>query len=80
MIQINGAKTDNGFYVDPVLAGNKFMVVSGSLQLYGSPPATTTTYLTQTVLSGSDTISVASKTDWKVGDTLVIAASFTSRT
>lgn len=56
------------------------MVVSGSLQLYGSPPATTTTYLTQTVLSGSDTISVASKTDWKVGDTLVIAASFTSRT
>ena len=45
-IQINGAKTDNGYYIDPLIAGNKYMVVTGSLNLYGIAPETVTTYLT----------------------------------
>ena len=76
VIQVNGQRTDNGYYIDPILAGNKHMVVTGTLNIHGVAPATTITYLTQTTASGSDIIKVASSKDWQVGDTLVIAPSF----
>jgi len=75
-IQVNGNKADNGYYIDPILAGNKHMVVTGTLELYGPTPSTTISYMTETTMSGSDIIKVASMTDWQVGDTLVIAPSF----
>lgn len=75
-IQLNGAKTDNGYYVDPVVAGNKYMVVTGILNLYGPVPDTVNTYLTQPAGSGSSTIAVASSAGWAVGDELVISPSF----
>lgn len=39
-IQVNNTKTDNGWYVDPLVAGNKYIVVTGSLNLYGVSPST----------------------------------------
>jgi hypothetical protein len=74
-IQLNGKKTDNGFYIDPIISANKFLVVTGSLNLYGKTPGTVTTYLAQTALKGSSTIFVGSSTDWNVGDTLVLSPS-----
>ncbi len=44
-IQLNGVKNGRGFYIDPIVAGNKYMVVTGSLNLYGTPPSTVNTYL-----------------------------------
>ena len=75
-IQINGKKNDAGFYIDPLLAANKFMAVTGQLNLYGVAPTTVSTYLTQTAAKNSSTLFVASSTDWAVGDTLVISPSF----
>lgn len=47
-IQINGKKHDSSYYVDPLLAGNKLFIVTGSLNLYGNKPGTLFTELTQT--------------------------------
>ena len=77
-IKVNGQKTDNGFVVDPILAGSKLFVVSGILNLHGIAPSTTTSFLKQTALSGSTTIHVNSKTGWAVGDSIVLAPSFSS--
>jgi len=58
---LNGQKTDKGSYViDSVLAGSKFMVVTGKLNLFGVAPATVTTYLNSTAIKDSSNISVAS--------------------
>ncbi len=78
VIQINGQKTDNGFYIDPVIAGNKYMVVTGSLNLFGVAPATVSTYLTKTAFSGDRTLYVDGSKGWRVGDTLVISPSFST--
>ena len=78
VIQINGLKTDNGFYIDPVIAGNKYMVVTGSLNLFGVAPATVSTYLTKTAFAGDSTLYVAGSSGWAVGDTLVISPSFST--
>ena len=59
-----------------MISGNKFLVVTGTLSLYANPPATTSTYLTQTALTGDTNIYVASQSDWAVGDTLVLSPSF----
>ena len=45
-IQINGQKTDYGQVIDPIIAGNKFMVVTGILNIHGNAPASVSTYLT----------------------------------
>lgn len=77
-IQVNGAKTDNGFYVDPIVAGNKYLVVTGILNLYGPVPDSINTYLTAPAAAGSSTIKVASSAGWKAGDQLVISPSFST--
>lgn len=78
VVQINGLRTDNGWTIDPTLAGRKYMVVTGILNLHGVAPTTVTTFLTQTVASGSSTIFVDSSTDWAVGDTIVLSPSFST--
>lgn len=77
-IRINGLRQDSGYIVDAIVSANKFFVVTGSLNLYGIAPRTVTTCLTKTALKGSSTIYVASSTDWKVGDTIALAPSFSN--
>ena len=80
VIQINGNRSDNGFYIDPIVAGNKYFVITGSLNLNGISPATVTTVLTQTAFRGDRVINVAASIDWRVGDTLVLSPSFSKAT
>lgn len=77
-IQINGKKQDSIYYVDPLLAGNKLFIVTGSLALYGTKPGAIYTELTQTALHNSNTIYVASSNGWKVGDYLALYPSFSN--
>ena len=79
-IQINGQKTDTGYTIDPLVAGNKMLVVTGILNLHGKAPGTTTTTLSATAAAGATTISVTSSTDWAVGDEIVLSPSFSTGT
>jgi len=74
--KVTGLKTSPQFTVDPVLAANKLFVVTGSLNLFGNAPNTVSTYLTQTALQGTGTLTVASFEGWAVGDTIVLSPSF----
>ena len=58
--------------------GNKHMVVSGTLNIHGVAPPTVHTYLKSTAMSGDSTITVNSASGWAVGDTIVIAPSFSA--
>lgn len=78
IFQINGNRIDNGYVIDPIVAGNKFFVVTGTLNIHGKAPATVTTTLSQTAVAGSSIIFVSSSTDWAVGDTIVISPSFST--
>jgi hypothetical protein len=75
-IYINGSKSDRSFVVDPFVAANKYIVVTGNLSLYGTAPSTVWTRLTAKAAAGSTTITVASTSGWAVGDELGIAPSF----
>jgi hypothetical protein len=79
-LQINGQKSDAGHVIDPIIAGNKFLVVTGILNLHGTVPSTTETTLSETAFAGSSTISVDSSTGWTVGDQLVLTPSFSKAT
>jgi hypothetical protein len=74
-IQINNTANADEWTIDDMISGNKFLVVTGSLNLYGKPPATTLTYLTQTALNGETKIYVGSQSGWVAGDTLVLSPS-----
>jgi hypothetical protein len=75
-IQISNTKDDHGWYIDPLVAGNKYIVVTGSLNLFGVAPTTVTTSLTAPATKGDKVISVASSTDWAVGDVLALSPSY----
>ena len=75
-IQINNTKSDKGWFIDEVVAGNKYLVVSGSLNLYGNAPDTVQTFLTQSASKDDVKIFVKSKTGWAIGDTLGISPSY----
>lgn len=77
-IQLNGQKTDSGFYIDPIIAASKLMVVTGVLNLHGVTPSTVTTTLSKTALQGSSTIFVSSRSDWVQYDTIVLSPSFST--
>lgn len=77
-IQVNGNRHDAGIVIDPVIAGNKHFVVTGTLNIHGNAPAAVTTVLTQTATAGSSTIHVKSSTDWAVGDTIALTPSFSA--
>lgn len=75
-IQISNTKEDHGWYIDPLVAGNKYIIVTGSLNLFGMAPTTVTTFLTASATKGDTVISVASSTDWVVGDVLALSPSY----
>ena len=61
-----------------MIAGNNYMVVTGTLNLFGVAPNTVTSFLTKTALKGDSSIYVNDTTNWVVGDTLVISPSFST--
>ena len=77
-IQINGGLYDSEDYIDPLLNLNKYLVVTGSLALYGVKPASQITYLKQGALKGDDKIHPGSSSGWKVGDKLSLSPSFSN--
>jgi hypothetical protein len=77
-IKLNGNKNDIGIVIDPQVAGNKMLAVTGKLQLFGPIPTTTWTKLTAFARPGDTTIDVISTAGWQIGDELAIAPSFSS--
>lgn len=75
-IQISNTKEDHGWYIDPLVAGNKYIIVTGSLNLYGVAPTTVQTSLTQSAFAGDSMIYVAASTDWQVGDKIALSPSY----
>ena len=49
-------------------AGNKVLVNTGTIGLYGIVPGTTISRLTTSVSPGDTTFKVSAHTDWAVGD------------
>jgi hypothetical protein len=77
-IQINGQKSDTPYFIDKILTGNKLFVVTGQLNLHGTPPSTVIATLTQSAFSGSSKIYVDSSSGWVVGDTIALSPSFST--
>lgn len=75
-LQINNTQSSSVWTIDDLVGGNKILVVTGSLNLYGKSPSTTKTYLTRTAFSGDTKIFVGSQGGWAVGDSLVLSPSF----
>lgn len=75
-ITINGANTVATHTIDALLSVNKYLIVTGSLNLYGKVPATTVTRLTANALVGATSITVASASGWAVGNIIGISPSF----
>ncbi len=75
-IQVNNTKNDNGWFIDPLVAGNKYIVVTGVLNLYGVSPATVRTSLTKPASVGDTEIYVKSNSGWSVGDSIALSPSY----
>lgn len=75
-IQISNTKEDHGWYIDPLVAGNKYIVVTGSLNLYGVAPNTVQTTLNQSAFPGDTSVFVASSAGWQVGETIALSPSY----
>jgi hypothetical protein len=59
---------DTGITVSPDLVGNKMIVNTGRLELFGTPPATIWTKLTAFANIGETSITLESASGWKIGD------------
>jgi hypothetical protein len=77
-ITIAGAIDSPTFVINPVMAANKHIIVTGRLSLYGTPPTTIWTKLTSKATAGDSSITVEALQDWAVGDEIVIAPSFSN--
>lgn len=75
-ITLNGEKSAKTYTVDEGLSVNKYIVVTGALNLYGKVPSTVYTKLTAVANAGSTSITVGSTGDWAVGNTIGISPSF----
>jgi len=74
-IEIHGERTNPTVLVDDyVEGGNKNLIVTGQLSLYGVTPAVVMTRLTDFADAGATVLSVSDTIDWAVGDTIVISA------
>lgn len=62
--------------MDPIISVNKYLVVTGTLNLYGIIPSVVSTRLTAIAAQGATTLTVASASGWVVGNTIGIAPSF----
>ena len=67
-IEITGNKSDHGYVFSHEIVGNKELVVTNKLHLYGKAPATTWTRMVDFANKGDTTIKVASTEGWEVGD------------
>ena len=73
-IILYGNKSSDYLIVDPdVEAGNKVIVVTGTLELIGKMPKTVQTRLKESINPGARSMKVESYEDWKVGDELMIS-------
>ena len=61
-IQLIGSWLEDGWYIVPVISGNKYLVVTGSLNLYGTYPSNTRSTLIQSAFAGDTRITVANFT------------------
>ena len=75
-LTLNGGKFDKTYTVDPTISVSKYMVVTGTLNLFGIVPATVTTKLSSGAQPGDTTISVLTTNGWAVGQKIGIAPSF----
>ena len=75
-IQVNGDAMSKYEDVDALVSANKFLVVTGSLVMYGVKPTTTSTYLKQSATKGEKVIYPGASSGWKVGDKLSLSPSF----
>lgn len=57
-IILNGEKDDVFTVIDPSASGNKMLVITGALEMYGTPPSITWTRLTAIAPVGANTINV----------------------
>lgn len=74
-IEIHGERTNPTVLVDDhVDGGNKNLIVTGELSLYGVTPAVVMTRLAAYADKGANTVTVTDNVDWKVGDTIVVTA------
>jgi hypothetical protein len=62
--------------IDADASGNKMMVVTGGLEFYGAVTDNVWNRLTAIAPVGSTSITVQDTTGWRVGNKLVIAASY----
>lgn len=58
------------------LSGSKMLVVSGILNLFGTPPYVPFSYLGDTATKGQKLINVASNMGWNAGDKIGFSPSF----
>lgn len=62
--------------LDPITEGNKMLAVTGKLSLHGDSPKVPFTKLAAIASKGATSITVLDKTEWKVGDEIVIGPSY----
>jgi hypothetical protein len=67
-ITLTGSATENIMNM-----GSRGILVMGSLEVYGTPPATTWTKLADHAAAGSSSLGLLVATGWKTGDQIVIA-------
>ena len=79
-IKLLGGHDDFTYYIDSIVNANKFMVVTGELNLYGIVPGSVWTRLSASAKTGDTSITVDDATDWAVGNTIGIAPSFSNST
>lgn len=75
-IVLHGEKDSTYMVIDQDASGNKMMVVTGALEFYGSTTNNIWNRLTAIAPAGSKSITVQDTTGWKVGDKIVIGASY----
>ena len=78
-IILHGAKDSDSMVISPDAAGNKMLAATGGLEFYGIAPETVWTRLAETAEVGATNILVEEANDWKVGDKLAIAPSYSGR-
>lgn len=74
-IEIHGERTNPTTLVDDYVdGGNKNLIVTGEMSLYGVAPAVVITRMADYADIGATTLTVTDAIDWQVGDTIVVTA------
>ena len=67
-LEIHGYQSDPGYVFHSTIVGNKEIIVSGKLHLYGKIPETVWTKMTAFANAGDTEIEVMSAEGWSVDD------------